>query len=86
MVCACGYVQPCVPLVENTCKSCEDMTDGLSGVCNLETHMEDCRKPIPLMANFRLWEMIMHAMHGAQAQFTTEGPSHLSHVKGSVVC
>lgn len=85
MICVCGYVQPCVPLVENTCKSCGDMTDRLSGVYNLETHMQDCRKPIPLMTDFGLWEII-HTMHGAQAQFTAEGPSHLSHVMGSVIC
>lgn len=85
MICACGYVQPCVPLEGNTYKSCGDMTDRLSGVDNLETHMQDCRKPIPLTADFRL-EEIIHAMHQAQAWFTTKGPSHLSHVMGSVVC
>lgn len=31
MIYACGYVQSYVPLVENTCKSCGDMTDRLSG-------------------------------------------------------
>lgn len=72
IICVCGYAQPCVPLVENTCKSCGDMTDRLYGVYNLETRMQDCRKPIPLMADFRLWEII-HAMHQAQAVYN-RGP------------
>lgn len=62
MICACGYVQPCVPLVENTCKSCGDMTDSLSGVYNLETLMQDCRKSVPLMAVFRLWRLSMQCV------------------------
>lgn len=85
MICACGYVQPCVPLVESTYKSCGDVTDRLSGVFNLETRMQVCRKPISLMAVFRLYEII-HAIYQAKTWITTKGPSHLSHFKGSVVC
>lgn len=83
MICACGYVKPCVPLVENTCKSCGDMTDSLSGVYNLETAR--LQKIHPTDGSLQTMEII-HAMRRAQAQLTTKGSSHLSHFMGSVVC
>ena len=62
--------------VENICKSCGDMTDdSLSGVCHLETRMQVCRKPVSMIAVFRV-RRIIHAKQTCRTHTQCVGHRH----------